>query len=118
MSLLISLALCAAVWMLVVYWDRQSKKDKEKMRIRTNNLIAALAEVSPESIWGKAIHKVLEEPTADKLAQLIRSLKSQNRDCPDIMKSILGASYLAIINFDETKIFISSQLVYPVAALS
>lgn len=46
--------------------------------------------VSPESIWGMAIHKVLADATEDKFRALVQQLRSQERDNPQIMREILN----------------------------
>jgi len=53
-------------------------------------LLHCLENVSPESIWGMAIHKALKEPTEQKFYDLVEQLQSQERDNPAVMKEILN----------------------------
>ena len=65
-------------------------------------LFHCLEKVSPESLWGLAIHKVLKEANGEKLDALVDQLQSQNRDNPAIMQEILtGPCYEALVNYQR-----------------
>lgn len=53
-------------------------------------LLNCLTMVDKESIWGLAIHKVLCDLTENKFRTLVQQLKSQEEDCPQIMREILN----------------------------
>ena len=54
------------------------------------DFIPCLKAVDPQSIWGAAVHNVLNDLTPFKFRLLVSELKSQNEDQPDLMLKILG----------------------------
>jgi len=54
------------------------------------DFIPCLRAVDPQSIWGAAVHNVLNDLTPFKFRLLVSELKSQDSDSPDIMLKILG----------------------------
>lgn len=54
------------------------------------DFIPCLHAVDPQSIWGAAVHNVLNDLTPFKFRLLVSELKSQNEDQPDLMLKILG----------------------------
>ena len=54
------------------------------------DFIPCLRAVDPQSIWGAAVHNVLNDLTPFKFRLLVSELKSQNEDQPDLMLKILG----------------------------
>lgn len=47
-----------------------------------------LLSVSPKTFWGAAIHEVLEN-NPEKIRILIEQLKSQEKDCSEVMENII-----------------------------
>ena len=45
------------------------------------------------SLWGQAIYNVCSDPDVVRFRELIKQLKSQAADNPEIMKEILGSAY-------------------------
>ncbi len=63
----------------------------------TNNLTTQelslhkkLAQVSNQTLWGLAIHKVLQDPSTERFRDLLAQLSSQAKDQPEVMADILG----------------------------
>lgn len=58
-----------------------------------------LKKVPKNTLWGETIHCLIERKHSRlELIQLLSDLKSQNNDCPAVMKSILGPVYQQILN--------------------
>lgn len=49
-----------------------------------------LRNVNPLPLWGMAIHKAIADPTPERMEQLIKDLRSQAKDNPQMMRDILG----------------------------
>jgi hypothetical protein len=62
-----------------------------------NKAYALLTKVNPDTLWGLGIMKVISDFTPEKFRKLITDLKSQNKDCPEVMKAILGDAYESVI---------------------
>ena len=56
-----------------------------------------LKELQIDSVWGLAIKNVCEKPGVMRFRRLICELKSQAHDCEEVMKSILGHAYEAVM---------------------
>jgi hypothetical protein len=67
--------------------------------LNQNEQVAAekLKSIDHDSIWGIAIRNVMAAFEASKFRRLICDLKSQNHDCPEVMKNILGDAYECVI---------------------
>lgn len=62
--------------------------------------INCLKMVPKTSLWGVGIHLVLENPTADRLTELARELRSQALDNPGLLEKILGSRcFQKLLNF-------------------
>lgn len=61
-------------------------------------LFTALMKVPDTTLWGLAINRVVEEPTVKKYRELIKQLKSQAKDNPKLMATIIGADTLNLLN--------------------
>lgn len=59
--------------------------------------IDRLMAVNHDSIWGIAIRNVMAAFEVSKFRRLVCDLKSQNHDCPEVMKNILGDAYECVI---------------------
>lgn len=59
--------------------------DNEKKFLNILNIAA-----DKDTLWGIAISDVVSDPEPAKVRRLITSLKSQARDCTDVMLSIIG----------------------------
>lgn len=60
-------------------------------------VIEMLKQLDHDSIWGIAIRNVMKAFEVSKFRRLVCDLKSQNHDCPEVMKNILGDAYECVI---------------------
>jgi hypothetical protein len=73
--------------------------DIDQLNPAEQKFLTCLEAVSGETMWGLAISRVMESPTATKIRQLVQDLKSQQADAPEVMLSILGhPCYLELVN--------------------
>lgn len=56
-----------------------------------------LERVEMNSVWGHAINHVVKAPNVCKFRMLVCDLKSQANDNVEVMRSILGDAYTAIV---------------------
>lgn len=57
---------------------------------RGQHIIQLLKTVSPETLWGLAIQKVVFNENSERVMDLVIDLRSQARDNPAVMQEILG----------------------------
>lgn len=50
-----------------------------------------------DSLWNTAITNVINKPDPVRFRRLVSELKSQNNDNPEVMQTILGPAYEALV---------------------
>lgn len=60
-------------------------------------LFLSLTEVNDETCWGVAINKIIAEPEVKRWKLLVKSLKSQAKDCDETMQNIIGERSLTLL---------------------
>jgi hypothetical protein len=56
-----------------------------------------LSKTNPDTLWGTAIHQVLATGSRRIFRKLIRELKSQMKDCPEIFEKIVSKEGVEIL---------------------
>jgi hypothetical protein len=77
-------------------------KDFDLLSEDERRLKALLSKTDPRTPWGRGIHEGLREGNAQAFRQLVEQLRSQARDCEEVMKGIIGAEALGVLMGKET----------------
>ncbi len=70
----------------------------DRLTANEKKLFLALCEVPDHSIWGYAVNNVMAHPTLTSFNELKRQLKSQAKDNPSLMESIIGRKAFTLLN--------------------
>lgn len=85
----------------IITWFRRFRFSLSLKSSLDRYIFDLLCEVPNTTFWGQAINMFTKNPSTEKFKELMNSLHSQYKDCPEIMTSIVGTNLACFLHTYE-----------------